>query len=163
MIHHNPHSHSPHGVSKVITNALLPIGFVVAAQAALAATPGVFNIRDFGAVGDGKTLDTKAIQEAIDACASAGGGQVRLSPGRYVSGTVHLKSHVTLFLDAGATLVGTTDLDQYQHPIPPAYLPEAKWGKWHRALILGDGVDNIAIAGDGVIDGDKVFDATGEE
>jgi len=163
MIHQNSHLRSSHGVSKVITNALLPIGFVVAAQAALASTPGVFNIYDYGAVGDGTTLDTKAIQKAIDACASAGGGQVRLSSGRYLSGTLHLKSHVTIYLDAGATLIGTTDLDQYQHPIPPAFLPEARWGKWHRALILGDGQEHIAIAGDGVIDGNKVFDPTGEE
>lgn len=163
MTHQNSHSHSYAGVSKVITNALLPIGFVVAAQAALASSPGVFNIRDYGALGDGKTLDTQAIQKAIDVCASVGGGQVRLSPGRYLSGTIHLKSHVTLFLDAGATLIGTPDLDQYQHPIPPDYLPEAKWGKWHRALILANGAEDIAIVGDGVIDGNKVFDPTGEE
>jgi len=88
---------------------------------------------------------------------------VRLPPGRYLSGTVHLKSRVTLFLEAGARLVGTTSLDEYQHPTPPAFLPEAKWGKWHRALILGDGLEDIAIAGQGVIDGNRVFDPTGEE
>jgi hypothetical protein len=76
---------------------------------------------------------------------------------------VHLKSHVTLFLEAGATLVGTRDLNQYQYPKIPDFMPEAKWGKWHRALILGDGLEDIAIAGQGVIDGNKVFDPTGEE
>lgn len=139
------------------------IVLMVEAQAVIASPAGIFNIRDYGAVGDGKTFDTNAIQKAVDACTSAGGGQVLLSPGRYLSGTVHLKSHVTFFLDAGATLVGTTDLDQYQYPTPPSFLPEARWGKWHRALILGDGVEDIAIAGDGVIDGNKVFDPTGEE
>nr|NIO42310.1 glycoside hydrolase [Burkholderiales bacterium] len=132
-------------------------------EASIAGTPGVFNIRDFGAVGDGTTLDTPAIHKAIEACAATGGGQVMLPPGRYLSGTVHLKSHVTLFFEAGATLVGTTDLDQYQHPKIPDFMPEAKWGKWHRALILGDGLEDIAIAGQGVIDGNKVFDPTGEE
>ena len=109
------------------------------------------------------TLDTPAIHKAIEACSAAGGGQVLLPPGRYLSGTVHLKSHVTLFLEAGATLVGTPDLDQYQHPTIPEFIPEARWGKWHRALILGDGLEDIAIAGQGVIDGNKVFDPTGEE
>ncbi|MEJ2703859.1 MAG: glycosyl hydrolase family 28-related protein, partial [Sedimentisphaerales bacterium] len=142
---------------------LIPIVLVAEAQAAIASSAGIFNIRDYGAVGDGKTLDTSSIRKAVDACAAAGGGQVLLPPGRYLSGTVHLKSHVTLFLDAGARLIGITDLTQYQHPTPPAFLPEARWGKWHRALILGDGVEDIAIAGQGVIDGNKVFDATGEE
>jgi polygalacturonase len=135
----------------------------MAAQVALAGTPGVFNIREYGAVGNGETLDTPAINKAIEECAAAGGGQVLLPPGKYLSGTVHLKSRVTLYLEAGATLIGTPDLDQYQHPVVPEFMPEAKWGKWHRALILGDGLEDIAIAGQGVIDGNKVFDPTGEE
>jgi hypothetical protein len=137
--------------------------FFMAAQAALAGTSGVFNVREYGAAGNGETLDTHAINKAIETCAAAGGGQVLLPPGKYLSGTVHLKSYVTLFLEAGATLVGTTDLDQYQYPEIPDFMPEAKWGKWHRALILGDGLQDIAIAGQGVIDGNKVFDPTGEE
>jgi len=132
-------------------------------QTVLAADGAVFDVREYGATGDGKTLDTAAINKAIDACAAAGGGQVLLKPGRYVCGTVHLKSHVTLFLEAGAVLIGTEDLDQYQQPKVPGYMPEAKWGKWHRALILGHGAEDIGIAGQGIIDGNKVFDPTGEE
>jgi polygalacturonase len=128
---------------------------VWATPALAAVSQGIFDVRRYGAAGDGKTLDTAAIHKAIEACAQAGGGQVRLTPGRYLSGTVHLKSHVTLFLEAGAVLVGTTDLNQYQRPTVPDYMPEAKWGKWHRALILGDGLEDIAIAGQGVIDGNK--------
>jgi len=142
---------------------LVMVALMAAAQAAVAAIPGVFSIRDYGAVGDGNTPDTAAINKAIEACAAAGGGQVLLPPGKYLSGTVHLRSHVTLLLEAGARLVGTTKLDQYQHPTPPDFMPEARWGKWHRALILGDGAEDIAIAGQGVIDGNKVFDPTGEE
>jgi hypothetical protein len=137
--------------------------FFVAAQPALAGTSGVFNVREYGAVGDGATLETPAINKAIEACAAAGGGQVLLPPGKYLSGTVHLKSHVTLFLEAGAMLVGTPDLNQYQQPVIPEFMPEAKWGKWHRALILGEGLEDITIAGQGIIDGNKVFDPTGEE
>ncbi|MCJ7674092.1 MAG: glycosyl hydrolase family 28 protein, partial [Sedimentisphaerales bacterium] len=150
-------------VLKAIWPVLVIAGSLAVTQSAIAARPGVFSIRDYGAVGDGKALDTKEIHKAIEACAGAGGGQVLFPPGRYLSGTVHFKSGVTLFLEAGARLVGTTDLDQYQHPTPPAFMPEARWGKWHRALILADGLEDITIAGGGVIDGNKVFDPTGEE
>jgi hypothetical protein len=122
-----------------------------------------FDVRQYGAAGDGKTLDTVAINKAVEACAQAGGGQVRFSPGRYLSATVHLKSHVLLFLESGAVLVGSPDPNSYQYPTLPEFMPEAKWGKWHRALILGDGVEDIGIAGGGVIDGNKVFDPKGEE
>lgn len=126
-------------------------------------TPGLFSVRDHGAAGDGKTLDTAAINKAIEACAAAGGGQVRFPPGAYLSGTVYLKSKVTLYLDAGATLIGTADLAQYRQFSPPAGTFEARLGAWHRALILGESVEDVAIAGPGRIDGNKVFDPRGEE
>ncbi len=147
----------------VVAWLILAVALLAATEIAAEAETGVFNIRDFGAVGDGKTLDTAAINKAITACAEAGGGQVRFPPGRYLSATAHLKSRVTLYLEAGARLIGVKDPNSYQHPTPPAFLPEAKWGKWHRALILADGVEDIEIAGAGVIDGNKVFDPTGEE
>ena len=128
-----------------------------------AAEAGLFDVREHGAKGDGKALDSPAIQKAIDACADAGGGQVRLGPGRYLSGTIHLKSDVTLYLDAGARLIGTPDLSRYEQPKVPDFMPEARWGKWHRGLILAQDQQRIGIAGPGVIDGNKVFDPTGEE
>ena len=142
---------------------IVVLGLLAATGPALGAEKGEFDVRDYGAVGDAETLDTAAINQAVNACAAAGGGQVLLSPGRYLSGTVHLKSHVTLFLKAGAVLIGTEDLRQYQQPRVPSYMPEAKWGKWHRGLILGHGLEDIAIAGRGIINGNKVFDPTGEE
>ena len=123
----------------------------------------MWNVRDFGAKGDGRKLDTEAINRAIDACSGQGGGKVLLPPGRYRSGTIHLRSQVALFLDAGAVLIGTTNLDHYAQPTIPAVLPEAKWGKWHRALIVGENLEDISIVGQGLIDGNKVFDPTGEE
>lgn len=128
------------------------------------AVEGVFPVRSYGATGDGKTLDTAAINAAVKACSEAGGGQVRFDPGRYISGTVHLRDNVTLYFDAGATLVGTANLNDYQTFTPPAGTPEAKFGgTWHTALILGVGVKNVTLAGPGTIDGNKVFNPNGEE
>ena len=125
---------------------------------------GIFNVRDFGAKGDGKALETAAIQKTINACAGAGGGQVLLPPGHYLSGTIKLQSHVTMKLDAGATLIGCPNPEVYQHLTPPPDMPEAKFpSRWHRALILGDGIEDVALVGPGTIDGNKVFDAEGEE
>jgi len=122
-----------------------------------------FSVLDYGAKGDGTTLDTEAINHAIAACAEAGGGRVFFPTGRYLSGTVHLANHLTLFLAAGAALIGTTNLSLYEQPFVPAFMPEAKFGKWHRALVLGQGLDDVTITGGGVIDGNKVFDRAGEE
>ncbi len=141
---------------------LLLLGMLFAlAEPALAVSR--FDIRERGAKGDGLAADTAAIQKAIEDCAEAGGGQVRFPAGRYLSGTIHLRSGVTLHLEAGARLIGTTNLAYYAQPTPPAFMPEAKWGKWHRGLIVGENVEDVAITGLGVIDGNKVFDPTGEE
>jgi hypothetical protein len=161
MIHGSFIPRADHIAAKAIRSALIIA--LMTAQVTLAGTSSVFNVRDYGAAGNGQTLDTPAINKATEACAAAGGSQVLLPPGKYLSGTVHLKSHVTLFLEAGATLIGTPDLNQYQYPVVPEFMPEARWGKWHRALILGEGLEDITIAGQGVIDGNKVFDPTGEE
>ncbi len=141
------------------------LAIVPAAEATSEPThaPARFNVRDFGARGDGQSLDTPALQAAVDACAAAGGGQVWLPPGRYLSGTVHLRSRLTLWLDAGARLIGTTNLTEYRHPAPPAFMPEARWGKWHRGLLVGENLEDLTLAGPGMIDGNRVFDPTGEE
>jgi polygalacturonase len=117
-----------------------------------------FNIADFGAVGDGKTLATAAINATIKRCAEAGGGQVTIAAGHYLSGSIHMQSGVTLFLEAGARITGTADLEQY---LVPVY--RGKLSKWHRALILLEDVQDVRICGHGVIDGHKVFDPEGEE
>src|SRR5207248_6718490 len=73
----------------------------------------VFDVKSFGATGDGVTLDTAALNKTIEACAAAGGGVAYLSPGTYLSGTVVLKSNVTLYLEAGATFLGSKNLADY--------------------------------------------------
>jgi hypothetical protein len=128
------------------------------------AAPGVFAVRQYGAAGDGRTLDTAAFNAAIAACSAAGGGQVLVTPGRYLTGTIRLKSNITLQVEAGAEIVGTPDLTQYQSFAPPKDTPMGAGSRdWHRALVLGVDVENVTIAGHGIIDGNKVFDAHGEE
>ncbi len=132
--------------------------------AGVAAAPAaVFSVRDHGASGDGQTLDTAAIDRAIEACAAAGGGQVRFPPGRYLSGTVRLRSHVTLHLEEGATLLGTTNLDLYQTFSATNALPRLRVSRWHRGLVMAENAEDIAIVGRGAIDGQHVFDPRGEE
>src|SRR4029453_18143266 len=72
-----------------------------------------FNIKDFGAAGDGQALDTPALQSAIDACGARGGGIVFVPAGAYVTGALVLRSDVTLYIDAGATLLGSEDPVDY--------------------------------------------------
>lgn len=128
------------------------------------AAPLVFDVRDHGAAGDGKTLDTTAINMAVKAAAAdGGGGVVRFPPGRFLTATIHLRSNATLHLDAGAEIVGSPETEQYQNFTPPGETPLADRHRWHRALILGVGVENVAITGPGVINGNKVFDPRGEE
>jgi Glycosyl hydrolases family 28 len=100
-----------------------------------------FDVKKFGARGDGITLDTKAIQSGIDAANQAGGGVVILPPGIFLSGSLLLKSHVELHVVAGATLMGSISFSDYR-----------RIHHWY-ALLLADGQENIAISGTGTIDG----------
>src|SRR5262245_7160010 len=83
----------------------------------------VDNVRERGSRGDGTVPDTAAINRSMTACANRGAGEVMFPPGRYLSGTVRLRSHVTLVLSPGARLVRTTNLTQYQQPTPPDFMP----------------------------------------
>jgi polygalacturonase len=117
---------------------------------------GVFDVKTFGATGDGKTLDSPAINQAIEAAAAAGGGTVRFPAGTYRCFSIHLKSNIALYLDQGATILaaGPTDGDGKYDP------PESnQWDKyqdfghshWHNSLIWGENLENISILGPGMI------------
>ncbi|QDH78953.1 glycoside hydrolase family 28 protein [Echinicola soli] len=116
-----------------------------------------YNVRDYGAVGDGKTLDTEAINQAIEAAAAAGGGTVFFPAGKYLSYSIRLKSNISLFLDHGSTLIAAGEGDKGRYDDPEAG-PGNKYqdfghSHWKNSLIWGIGLDNVAILGTGMIDG----------
>lgn len=109
-----------------------------------------FDVKQFGAIGDGKTLDHEAIQSAIDTCSQLGGGMVVVPHGTYLCGTIHIRSNVCIHLEMGAIIVGADD---------PLLFPEickTPYGNLPgqiQALFWADKVENIAIIGQGTIDG----------
>ena len=114
-----------------------------------------FNVRNHGAAGDGIHLDTDAINKTIQAAHEAGGGTVLVPAGTYVSGTIQLQDNVTLWLDAGAIVMGSTNLSDYRWP-------EGQRA-WYGAIVLANGVRNVAIMGRGTIDGANLTNPNGEE
>jgi polygalacturonase len=100
---------------------------------------------------DGSRLQTKELQAAIDACAKGGGGTVYFPPGRYLSGSLFLKSNVTLHLDAGATLVGSANLADY--PVTVCGFRSYTDNYTDKSLIYAENVENIGLEGYGTIDG----------
>src|SRR4026209_282875 len=117
---------------------------------------GAFEVRKFGARGDGKALDSPAINKAIDAAAAAGGGTVLFTAGTYRSFSIRLKSNVALYLDQGATILaaGPNDGDgKYDLPEPNEWDQYQDFGHshWHNSLIWGENLENISILGPGRI------------
>ena len=111
----------------------------------------VFDVRQFGATGEGTTVDTAAIQKAIDACGKAGGGIVRLTAGTYLSQPIVLRSKITLQLDEGATLQATTQHTDFMKT--PGDWLAAKSGSDFVPFITGKDLTDIAVTGKGTIDG----------
>ncbi len=107
-----------------------------------------YNVVEFDASPDGKKKNTREIQRAIDACHASGGGVIYFPPGVYSSGTLFLKSNVTLYLEAGATLLGSRDMKDY-FPKATARYAESAYGY----LLYGENLENVSLAGRGVIDG----------
>lgn len=116
-----------------------------------------FDIRAYGGVGDGRTIDSPAINRAIQAAADAGGGVVRVPAGVWLCFSIRLASHVRLHLDTGAVIRaavpgagGAYDLPE---PNPHDLYQDFGHSHWHNSLIWGEGLTDIAITGPGLIDG----------
>ena len=115
------------------------------------ATGRLFDVTRFGAKGNGTTLDTRALQSAIDACAAAGGGIVLLPPGRYLSGALSLRSNVNFHVGAGAVVVASRNFADFP-PIP---------GRWegierttYSSLLTGHELENVTVSGQGTLEGE---------
>ena len=121
----------------------------LACLTAFTAAAQTYSIKAYGATGDGKTVVTKAVQQAVDACAAAGGGTVEVPAGTYVIGTVFLKSNVELHLSAGATLKGSASLADYHGYTLPVY------GQNYYGLLFTENAENVAITGQGAVDGNN--------
>ncbi|PKD17746.1 exo-poly-alpha-D-galacturonosidase [Salegentibacter salinarum] len=119
-----------------------------------------FNIRNYGAVGDGETLDTEAINKAIEAASEAGGGKVYFPAGTYLSYSIRLKDDIHLYLGAGAILkaAGENDGGRYDAPGEGAGNEYQDYGHsyWRNSLIWGENLNNITISGPGVIQGENL-------
>ena len=129
----------------------LVIGALAIGLALAPSVWGAYNIRDFGATPNGQTHCTEAIQKAVDRCAADGGGTVYLPAGRWLTGTVYLANGVTLELENGCTVLGTTDKSRYGPPRQLLGAEGEQYSTW--AIFAGKGLEHIAIRGRGVIDG----------
>jgi polygalacturonase len=134
-------------------------GLLVPFEFALANTPDAFNVRKYGAKGDGRTLDTNAIQKAINAASAAGGGTVYFPKGRYLSFSVQLKSHVTIYFGTGAVLVAADPAKhhgRYNSPEPNPHENYQDFGHsyFRNSLLWGENVEDITLIGPGMIDGE---------
>lgn len=121
----------------------------------------MFDVREYGAVGDGVSFDSPFIQKAIDACAENGGGTVFIPAGKYVCGTIHMRSHIHVLLEKGAVLLGSKDLNDFdpfeENPSNCEY-QDISHSYFHRSLFHADHVEDIAITGLGEIDMQSVWD-----
>lgn len=111
----------------------------------------IYDIRDYGAIGDSLTINTKAIQKAIDECSAEGGGIVLIQGGNYVTGTIFMKSGVTLRIEKMAVLSGSKDIKDYAENVMKNMYRDESY--MDRCLVFAHNQKFIGIEGGGIIDG----------
>lgn len=141
--------------SKTATAICFCLYFSAGAVASASTNKTSYPITEFGARGDGFTVNTQAIQTAIDKCSAAGGGRVLIAGGRFVTGTLLLKNHVDLHVAPGAVLLGSTNIGDYaENTHKNMYKNEPHMD---RCLIFAREAQNISITGAGTLDGQGHF------
>lgn len=157
----------------VLLLSLMSLVMAYGGNADASARAKMVNVRNYGAKGNGRHNDTKAINKAISVAKN--GDVVMIPSGRYLTGTIHLKSDITLMIDEEAVLIGSENLDEYDSYVPQRDMSRYDTGegtanvnlstdrRWTKSLILGVGVSNVSIIGRGTIDGRHVRDSLGEE
>lgn len=138
------------GFASVANYAFYPAS-AVEASPVTSETSDVFDVRKFGAVNDASMVSTESIQKAIDACAKAGGGVVHFPPGKYLTGTIVLKSGVYLNFSAGSILKGSPHLSDYPPTVPALHSYTDNYV--NKSLIYGEKLENVGLTGQGIIDG----------
>ncbi|QKJ29757.1 glycoside hydrolase family 28 protein [Mucilaginibacter mali] len=147
-------------INTLMITTLMSCGAYLSVQAQTAAAK-TYNVKDFGATGDGQTLDTDPINKAITTAAAAGGGTVYFPAGTYASHSIRLKSHIRLYIDQGATILAapsTAGGKGYDEPEPNDWGDKLKYqdfghSHWHNSLIWGENLEDISIMGPGLIYG----------
>lgn len=134
----------------MISRKNLPLILLFGIISAMMLSAQTFDVRAFGAKGDGTTNDRAAIQRAVDSC-SRTGGTVLFPSGKYLTGSIDLKSNVDLYLQRGSVILGSTDLRHYAERIPKLRSYNDLFLKY--SLFYAEGMTNISIRGEGTIDG----------
>ena len=159
----------PSPVARLLPSLCITAVLLGACASAPVVPTGVYNVRAFGATGDGTTLDSDAINKAIEAAAAAGGGTVQFPAGTYLSFSIRLKSHITLHLDQGCVIVAATaapGYGSYDAAEPNDWGDKSQFqdfghSHFHNSLIWGDGLQDVAITGPGMIFGKGLPRANG--
>jgi polygalacturonase len=142
--------------NKLTVIAALLVGILLLACPVRKGMAAAFDVRAFGAKGDGKTLDTPAFNKAIAAAAKAGGGTVTIPAGTYLCTSIHLQSNITLYVDQGATVLAADATQGTYDPAEP-YTggPYQDYGHvhWHNSLIWGENLHDVSILGPGLLYG----------
>ncbi|MCB9219627.1 MAG: glycoside hydrolase [Ignavibacteriales bacterium] len=132
----------------VYRNKLLVLLFI--SNILFANSNGIINVLDYGAIGDGQTLNTEIFQKAIDEC-SINGGKIIIPPGKYLTGSLTIKSNVSIEILNGAVILGSTNLKDYKEHVPELQSYNDVFLRY--SLFYAEKAENISISGEGTIDG----------